>query len=76
MIGHGARAPSPRIRLRQGFGGRGGEGLPAETRRAKAGRGEGLYEFQSKLRAPLTRLAALATLSPAGRGEEVADAVA
>jgi len=32
------------------------------------GRGEGLYELQLKLRAPLTRLASLATLSPAGRG--------
>src|SRR5262249_32919064 len=34
--------------------------------------GEGLSEAQLELRAPLTRLASLATLSPAGRGENAA----
>src|SRR5262249_28668274 len=33
------------------------------------GWGEGLYDLRLRLRAALTRLAALATLSPAGRGK-------
>src|SRR5690242_15502031 len=32
--------------------------------------GEGLYELELRRRAPLTRLASLATLSPSGRGKE------
>src|SRR5262249_14038767 len=37
---------------------------------ARSASGEGLSEPELKLRAPLTRLAALATLSPAGRGQK------
>jgi hypothetical protein len=46
-----------------------GHGACAPSPRRGEGWGEGLYELQLKLRAPLTRLASLATLSPAGRGK-------
>ena len=45
-------------------------GSCAPSPRRGEGRGEGLSEPELKLRAPLTRLASLATLSPSGRGKE------
>src|ERR1700682_2102567 len=49
----------------------GGSLLSAPSPRRGGGRCEGLSEFQLKDRAPLTRLASLATLSPSGRGEDI-----
>ena len=46
-----------------------GHGASAPSPRRGEGWGEGFYELQLKLRASLTRLASLATLSPAGRGQ-------
>src|SRR5439155_11357643 len=43
-----------------------------QARPAWRGRGEGLSELQLKVRVALTRLASLATLSPAGRGKAAA----
>src|SRR5215813_8630095 len=45
--------------------------LFAPSPRRGEGRGEGRSELQMEFRAPLTRLASLATLSPQGRGEDL-----